>query len=187
MRRCTPLARSLARVGAWGPLFTILVVTSAWPILAAAQPRPDRDAPSQQLASDPDRSAWDVALTVDVLGPLVGRYGAELAFAPTRWSAITVGAAWRTGGIPGDLDLTIGARWWPWSEGLEGPYLGPGLVAARRDASLLWGADVELGWQFVWDGWVVAAGARCGFYEGNDDSGRPIELGARLALGHAWR
>lgn len=188
MRRCTPLVRSLARVDAWGTLFTILAAAAivSWPTKVAAQSLRDRRAPSQRLASDPDRSAWVVALTVDALGPLIGRYGARLEFAPKRFAAVAVEAAWRADGAAGDLDVSFGATWWPFADGLEGPYLGPTLVAARRDTALAWGADVELGWQFVWDGWVVAAGARCGWHEARDDA-QAVALGARLALGRAWR
>jgi len=174
-----------------------LVMMSCWLTLAAtsalgaapaaAQERPDREAPSQRLASDPERTTWDVALTVDALGPLFGRYGAQLEVAPVRWGSLALGGAWRAGGEAGDVDLAIGARWWPLGEGLEGGYLGPAIVTARRGAGLAWGAEVEVGWQFVWDGWVVAAGARCGWPMASPGATQTWDVGARLALGRAWR
>jgi hypothetical protein len=188
MRRRSPLARPLVRVVAWGALLTILAAASAGGSTdAAAQARPDREAPSQRLASDPDRSVWDVTLTLDALGPLFGRYGAQLEVAPVRWGSLAIGAAWRAGGASGDANLSVGARLWPLAEGLEGPFLGPTLVAAGRASTLTWGAEVEVGWQFVWDGWVVAAGARCGWHTGLPGGAQAVEFGARLAIGRGWR
>ncbi len=157
------------------------------PDAARAQARPDRPAPSQHLASDRDLSAWDVALTVDVLGPLSARYGARLEVAPARWASVALGMDWRPPHGDDAVDLTASAQLWPLADGLEGPYIGSGVVLARRAAGLGWAAQGEVGWQWVWSGVVLAGAARCGWHAPHAGEAQGLELGARLALGWAWR
>lgn len=171
-------------------LFAALFVASAAQP-AAAQSRAEVAAASQELGSDPDLAAWDIALTTDLLGPVFGSYGVRIEVAPTRWLSLAASPAWQTTDTASGLALVLSAHLWPMARGLDGLFVGPNVSAARLEgngaAQIFLGAGAEAGWQIVWGGLAVAVSGEIGWATQTDGAASGLTLGARVALGWAWR
>ena len=158
---------------------------------AAAQSREEADAASQELGSDPDLAAWDIALTTDLLGPVFGSYGVRIEVAPTRWLSLAASPAWQTTDTANGLALVLSVHLWPMARGLDGLFIGPNVTAARLEsngaAQIVVGAGAEAGWQIVWGGLAVAVSGQVGWAAQTDGAVSGLTLGARVAIGWAWR
>ena len=168
-----------------------LAVLFAAPSSSRAQARAETEAATQELGSDPDVAVWDVALTTNVLSPVFGSYGARVEVAPAAWLSLAVSPAWLSATNATGLELTVSAHVWPLAAGLDGPFVGPHLRGARVEingaASAVLGVGAEVGWQIVWGGLAVAMSGEVGWETRTDSGDANLSLGARLALGWAWR
>ena len=168
-----------------GPLFAFCATP------ALAQSGAETAAASQELGSDPDVAAWDIALTTDLLGPVFGSYGVRVEVAPTRWLSLAASPAWQTTDTASGLALVLSAHLWPLGRGLDGLFVGPNVSAARLEsngsAQIVVGAGAEAGWQIVWGGLAVAVSGQIGWAAQTDGAASGLTLGARVALGWAWR
>lgn len=152
----------------------------------------DGAAPSLAVEADTDPPGYVFSLTADALGLVLGHYALsfEIAFAPAH--AVWLSPSYDAVDGASGFGLEAGYHLWPLAEGTEGLFLGPVLGAARassdQESATVLSVAAEIGWQVVWGGFAIAAGAGATLAYARSDSRETTEVipRVRISLGWSW-
>ena len=168
--------------------FAVGLVAALVPVAGRAMGQ-ERAAPSLRVETDAEVPVRTLAATVDPLAAFFARYGVEVELAVADLHSIRLLPQLEVGEPDDALGLEVGYHLWPLAQGLEGLFLGPAValsVTSPGRAVRVLGV-LEVGYQLVWDGIVLAA---CVGLAADRDlttqSAIRVRARVRLALGYAW-
>ncbi len=164
------------------PLLALCVAAVAAP--AAAQ---DAPAPSLEVRTDPEIPYHRLGVSADPLAVFFGEYGVRFEGTVGAAHSLFVEPAYLYADQTHAIGIEGGYHLWPLGAGLSGLFAGAAFGAYVTTGRVLTTtASLEVGYQHVWDGLVLGAGAGVTAAHTSGQGRWSLFPRVVLSLGYAW-